>query len=132
MATVPTAGGKVRRLTKPSLFGGHPDWSPDGKLIAFSTYDTGNMHGITQASNVYTIKPDGTGLRQVTTASTDGTMRLGQPFWSADGSRIWVSIDLEVDLAGHVRNTLGWVDVSTGALYEFKTEGMRFRERPAP
>lgn len=134
VATVPTAGGKARRLTDPSLFGAHPDWSPDGKLIAFNTYDTGNMHGISQPSNVYTIKPDGSGVRQVSIASMDGTMRLGQPFWSPDGNRIWVSVarDFEKDSTDQFMNTLGWVDASTGALHEIGTEGKRFRERPAP
>jgi hypothetical protein len=90
------------------------------------------MHSIAQASNIYTIKPDGTGLRQVLTASTDGYMRLGQPFWSADGSRIWVSVgrDWEKDSTDQFMNTLAWVDVATGAFHEIGTEGKRFRERP--
>lgn len=67
------------------LMGGHPDWSPDGSLIAFNTYDTGNIHGITEPSNVYTIEPDGSNLAQPSTASVNGTMHLGQPFWSVDG-----------------------------------------------
>jgi Tol biopolymer transport system component len=133
VATVPATGGEIRRLTDPALFAAHPDWSPDGRLIAFNTYDTGNIHGIEEPSNVYTIAPDGTGLRQLSTASTDGTMRLGQPFWSTDGSRIWVSIgrDWEKDSTGQFMNTLGWVDAATGAFYEIGTEGKSFRERPA-
>jgi Tol biopolymer transport system component len=134
VATVPTAGGEVTVLTDPELFAGHPDWSPDGSRIAFSTYDTGNIHGIQDPSNVYTIAPDGSGLRQVSTASTDGTMRLGQPFWSADGSRIVVSVarDWDKDSTGQPKNTLGWVDATTGAFTEIGTEGKRFRERPEP
>jgi len=134
IATVPMAGGPIKRLTDPTLFASHPDWSPDGSLIAFNTYDTGNIHGIEQPSNVYTVAPDGTHLRQLSTASTDGRMRLGQPFWSADGSRIWVSIarDYEKDSTGQFKNTLGWVDATTGELYEIGTEGKRFRERPIP
>lgn len=134
IATVPVTGGKVTRLTDPTLFGAHPDWSPDGKLIAFNTYDTGNTHGIEQPSNVYTIAPDGTGLRQLSTASTDGKMRLGQPFWSADGSRIWLSVgrDWETDSTGKPMNTLAWVDAASGEFHEIGTEGKRFRERPVP
>ncbi len=132
IATVPAAGGDVSRLTDPALFGGHPDWSPDGSLIAFNTYDTGNIHGIEEPSNVYTIAPDGSDLRQLSTASTDGRMRIGQPFWSSDGSRIWVSIgrDWEKDSTGQFKNTLGWVDAATGEFHEIGTEGKRFRERP--
>lgn len=132
VATIPTAGGDVARLTDPALFAGHPDWGPDGARIAFNTYDTGNIHGIQEPSNVYTIAPDGSDLRQLSTASTDGTMRIGQPFWSNDGTRIWVSIgrDWEKDSTGQFSNTLGWVDVATGAFTEIGTEGKRFRERP--
>ena len=132
VATVPAAGGTLHRLTDPKLFASHPDWSPDGRLIAFNTYDTGNIHGIGKASNVYTIAPDGSGMRQLSTASTDGTMRLGQPFWSPDGTRIWVSVarDWEKDSTGQFKNTLGWVDAATGAFHEIGTEGKRFRERP--
>jgi Tol biopolymer transport system component len=132
VATVPAAGGTVHRLTDPKLFASHPDWSPDGRLIAFNTYDTGNIHGIGQPSNVYTIAPDGSAMRQLSSASTDGKMRLGQPFWSPDGTRIWVSVarDWEKDSTGQFRNTLGWVDATTGAFHEIGTEGKRFRERP--
>lgn len=136
VATVPVSGpsATMRRLTDPALFAAHPDWSPDGSLIAFNSYDTGNMHGIDQPSNVYTIAPDGTGLRQVSTASVDGKMRLGQPFWSSDGTRIWVSVarDWEKDSTGQFKNTLGWVDAASGEFHEIGTEGKRFRERPIP
>lgn len=133
VATVPADGGDVARLTDPALFAGHPDWSPDGTRIAFNDYDTGNIHGIEEASNVYTIAPDGSDLRQLSTASTDGKMRIGQPFWSSDGSRIWVSVarDWEKDSTGQFSNTLGWVDAATGDLTETGTEGKRFRERPS-
>jgi Tol biopolymer transport system component len=132
IATVAADGGEVTRLIDPALFGAHPDWSPDGSLIAFNTYDTGVIHGIEEPSNVYTIKPDGTDMRQLSTASVDGKMRIGQPFWSSDGSRIWVSIgrDWEKDSTGQFKNTLGWVDATTGELHEIGTEGKRFRERP--
>jgi Tol biopolymer transport system component len=111
-----------------------PDFRPRGALIAFSTHDTGNVHGIDEPSNVYVVAPDGTGLRQLSTASTDGRMRLGQPSWSADGTHIWVSIgrDWEKDSTGQFSNTLGWVDAGTGELTEIGTEGKGFIERPLP
>ncbi|MDH3307395.1 MAG: hypothetical protein OEO77_07775 [Acidimicrobiia bacterium] len=132
VAAVPSAGGTVERLTAPDLFGAHPDWSPDGSLLVFNTYDTGQMHGIQEPSNLYTIAPDGTGLRQVTTVSVDGTMRLGQPFWATHGSGIWVSVarDYEKDSHGWPKNTLGWVDAVTGEFRDLGVEGKGFRERP--
>jgi hypothetical protein len=41
--------------------GGNPDWSPDGKRILFRTISSDELHG-----NIYTIRPDGSGLRQLT------------------------------------------------------------------
>lgn len=129
IATMPAAGGKVTRLTEPILFGAHPDWSPDGSLIVFNTYDTGQFFGADKASNIYLVKPDGTGLHQLTTTSTGGDLRLGQPFWSIDGTRIWVSVLRETT----ARNSLAWVDSTTGELHELEAvEGKRFRERPLP
>lgn len=127
VATLPAAGGKPTRLTEPTLFGAHPDWSPDGSRIVFNTYDTGAFFGADKASNLYLIDPDGTGLRQLTTMSTGGALRIGQPFWSIDGTRIWVSVLRE----GAGRNSLAWVDPTTGELHELAdVEGKRFRERP--
>ena len=51
-------------------FEGFPAWSPDGSTIA-----------ITTASGIYAVNPDGTGLREVTSAGQS-------PAWSPDGSRI--------------------------------------------
>jgi lysophospholipase L1-like esterase len=134
VATVPAQGGEVQRLTDPAMFGAHPDWSPDGTRLVFNTYDTGNIHGIEEPSNLYTLAADGSDLRQLTTASTDGRMRLGQPFWSPDGTGVWVTIgrDWEKDSTGWFKNTLGWVDAATGDLTEIGTEGKPFRERPQP
>ncbi len=57
-----------------------PGWSPDGKRIVFTRKreEDGNF-------DIYTIKPDGTGLFRCTThASSDG-----HAVWSADGRILW-------------------------------------------
>jgi Tol biopolymer transport system component len=51
-------------------------WSPDGQTIAFKRRDA-----------VWTVRADGTGLRQLTALSTNGENNT-QPSWSADGGRI--------------------------------------------
>jgi dipeptidyl aminopeptidase/acylaminoacyl peptidase len=69
IATVKTDESEVhapRILTEPGLFGTYPDWSPDGKTIIFSTHGLGSFQTTTVASNLYTIRPDGTVLTQVT------------------------------------------------------------------
>lgn len=92
VATVPTAGGEIHRLTSPDMFMAHPDWSPDGAELVMNSYDLGNIASTPHPSNLYAIKPDGSGLRQLTHSSIDGLMRIGQPHWDPDGTRIVVSI----------------------------------------
>lgn len=56
------AGGGLRQLTPWRLDAGdHPDWSPDGRSILFRspTFDF-------VRSNLYTVRPNGTGLKQLT------------------------------------------------------------------
>jgi len=92
VATISVSGGKEHRLTTYDSFMSAPDWSPDGSQIVMSSYDLGNMHTSTHPSNLYLIKPDGTGLRQFTHSSVDPFMRIAQPRWTRDGGRILVSI----------------------------------------
>ena len=76
-----------RILTDPSMFGSHPDWSPDGRRIVFITHGLGFDADWTKASNLYTIDPDGTGMTQVTRFGDNDT-RVGTPSWTPDGTRI--------------------------------------------
>jgi len=78
---------KARILTDPALFGSYPDWSPDGQRIVFNTYPLGSFQDTTKATNLYTIRPDGTGLTQVTRFGENDT-RATQPTWTPDGKRI--------------------------------------------
>lgn len=87
VATVPAAGGKIRRLTSPDLFMGHPDWRPDGTELVMN-----NGGPAAGPGNLYVIKPDGSGLQQLTTVSVDGHVRIETPRWAPDGARILVSI----------------------------------------
>ncbi len=85
VATIPVAGGEIHRLTAPAAFMSHPDWSPDGSELVMNSYDLGNIPSTAKPSNLYAIKPDGSGLRQLTHSSKDGSMRIGQPNWDPDG-----------------------------------------------
>jgi TolB protein len=79
------ADGSNQRDVTPSPFDDHePDWSPDGKEIAFTTNPGGN-------SDVYTIRPNGSHLRRLTDApGTDSGAN-----WSPD-SRL-IAFDSERD-----------------------------------
>ena len=79
--------GAPRIFTDPAMFCSSPDWSPDGQRIVFNTYPNGSFQDTTKAQNLYTIRPDGTGLTQVTEFG-DNDARAIEPTWTPDGKRI--------------------------------------------
>ena len=92
VAIVPAAGGQVQRVTTFDTFMSSPDWRPDGSELVMNSYDLGNIGATDQPSNVFAIKLDGTGLRQLTHSSVDGTMRITNPHWAPDATRIYVAV----------------------------------------
>lgn len=109
IAVVPATGGELRYLTAFDQFGYQPSWSPTGDEIVFST-QTKEFRRPQQTGDdtwdLYAVKPDGTGLRQVTRSAAG--VRLWFPSWSPDGTRI---------LAADQRSrTVLFIDPATGAL----------------
>lgn len=111
---------RPRLLTEFPMYADYPDWSPDGNRIVFSTYDLGTRDfgcalDASPPSDLYTIRPDGKDLSQLThnshgselvrpvrsaadpQASPRGTASgplSGQPTWAPDGkSIIFVQVD---------------------------------------
>ena len=80
--SLPLAGGKATRLTDPFLEPSRPDYSSDGKLIAFQAYQGGTFH-------IWTMHPDGSNLRQITSGHGDDR----EPRFSPDGRRIAFASD---------------------------------------
>ncbi len=70
-------GGTPERLTRQEMGEFQPTWSPDGRSIAFVTWDE-------TEGNIMSVSAAGGNPRQLTTAS--GYYR--QPAWSPDGARI--------------------------------------------
>ena len=90
IAVVKADGSEVdapRILTEPAIGGSYPDWSPDGQRIVFFAYGPGWYQQTTNATNLFTIRPDGTGLTQVTQLGENQDQAV-QPTWTPDGSRI--------------------------------------------
>ena len=66
---------QVKRIT--SIVDAYPVLSPDGKSVLFISNRTGVFH-------MYTMNPDGTNQKQLTT----GTVDYVTPVWSPDGKKI--------------------------------------------
>ena len=78
-------GGGLRRILPPGRRpGGRPDWSPDGSRILFRTHPGDDPSGV--GANLYTIRPDGTGLHQLTHFSAYARVLDGS--YSPDGKSI--------------------------------------------
>jgi TolB protein len=85
--TVRTSGADLKQLTPWSRgVAAKIDWSPDGSRIVFSSpqFNPGPK-GV--SANVFTIKPDGTGLVQLT-HDTGGKVHNGADSFSPDGTKI--------------------------------------------
>jgi Tol biopolymer transport system component len=64
---------------------GSPAWSPNGRTIAF---ERGTAQGVvTEDAHVWTVRPNGTGLRQLTPLLVGAQ----PPSWSPDGRRLAVT-----------------------------------------
>lgn len=79
-------GAEPRTVTDPAQFGAYCDWS-SRDLIVFTTYNLVVFQQTNGASELYTIRPDGTDLQQLTSFGA-GQDRATQPRWTPDGQRI--------------------------------------------
>lgn len=73
------ADGTTRQLTDFPRSNFARGWSPDGSRLVFTSMDPA-----TYEQDIYTIRPDGTDLQQLTSGVTDDF----EPRWSPDGTRI--------------------------------------------
>ena len=81
-------GSHARRVTDPPSREAadlEVQWSPDGRRLVFTRF----LYA-TEQDAVFTVRPDGTGLRQLTPYSLDAG---DGPDWSPDGSRILFRIN---------------------------------------
>lgn len=86
----------------------HPDWSPDGRRLAFATFaDDGG-------SGIWIVNADGSGAEQVVSCQRPCN-QVSYPDWSADGTAIYFGMDADPD-AGGIPATfqVGRYDVASG------------------
>ena len=80
---VPAAGGYPRQVTALADPVGAVRWSPKGDWLALSVLPGGGLN-----SQVYVVRPDGTGLRRLTDGGKENNW-LGD--WLEDGSRLTIA-----------------------------------------
>jgi len=91
--TMPTSGGIARRLTIHESYEAAPEWSPDGKQIAFYGNRWGN-------NDIYVMNADGGRPIRLTHHSTSDT----GPQWTKDGSitfstrRAFLQVEREAEI----------------------------------
>lgn len=102
--SMPAAGGQARQITAPVLEASHPSWSPRGDRVALQSYSGGTFH-------IWTMNPDGSGLRQITSGHGDDR----EPAFSPDGAKIAFASDRA--FAGSY--DIWTVDVATGELKQW-------------
>jgi dipeptidyl aminopeptidase/acylaminoacyl peptidase len=99
------AGGEPRQLTRRKGPDGNPAVSPDGRLIAYTGFDSTNATWKDQS--LYVMNADGSGARALTTELDRSPQEL---HWAADNSGVYFTADDRgyrqlyfVTLAGQVR-----------------------------
>ncbi|GAA3291995.1 hypothetical protein GCM10020295_10140 [Streptomyces cinereospinus] len=103
--SVPRHGGTAVALTTAGLEPTRPQFSPDGSRLVVCAYRGGGFH-------LWTLRPDGTGLRQLTHGPWDDR----GPAWSPDGTRIAFASERGGDPVAGAPYRIWVVDVRTGAL----------------
>lgn len=110
---VSLADGKIVKLT--SGWDNFPAWSPRGDRIVFTGFETGDYE-------IYTVRPDGTGLRQLTHTHGNDAHAV----WSPDGK--WIAF---------VSSRKGWKDEvlrpyhwsqSFGEIFVMRADGTDVRQ----
>lgn len=78
--------GVTRTIVPAARMANNSDWSPDGNLIAFSAPLPGGEPG-GALSDIWVVKPDGSGPRRVTEVAASGGTAV-QPTFTPDGAGI--------------------------------------------
>ncbi|MEU9336090.1 amidohydrolase family protein [Streptomyces sp. NPDC048290] len=101
--SVPREGGTAVPLTAALLEPTRPQFAPDGASLVVCAYHGGGYH-------LWTLRPDGSGLRQL----TDGPWDDRAPAWSPDGTRIAFASERGGDSVTGSPYRIWTVDVRTG------------------
>jgi len=109
-------GTERLRLTSPPMAVVQPQWSPDGKQIAFGAFMPGKR------LHVYIVSADGGVPKQVTQGERDESF----PNWSQDGNSLFFA-NGRIELTGLPASAIYRLNLKTNQLTTLSgSEGMRF------
>ena len=91
--TMNADGSNVVNLTYSLATERHPEWSPDGKKIAFQAFDRKEQEGEVGGPDLFMMDPDGSNVEHLTSRK-DGLRALVDD-WSADSK--WILFHLFLD-----------------------------------
>jgi Tol biopolymer transport system component len=85
-------GSSPRQLSQSEDAKDRPQWSPDGRLIAYTAIEGWNGEGACQAFackfEIWVMRSDGSDSKQLTTEGEPNSIGADAPSWSPDGKRI--------------------------------------------
>lgn len=127
LTTLDLASGKLTALTDPLVFAATADWAPDGARIVYSALAKAGD----EAPDLFSIEPNGAGLRQITDLAEAGGY-AAEPTYASDSRTIVFSGSVdgaESDVLLKVSAADGVISSATG---EATTYGRHPRLQPAP
>jgi Tol biopolymer transport system component len=89
--TIQADGTRLVQVTPQSMLAGDCDWSPDGTRLVFATHPLVAFNFDPVVSNLYTVRPDGSGLQQLTNSTTPND-RATQAHFTPDGRIIYTRV----------------------------------------
>jgi Tol biopolymer transport system component len=117
--TIAADGTRLVQVTPQSMLAGDCDWSPNGTRLVFATHPLVAFNFDPVVSNLFTARPDGTGLRQLTNSTTPND-RATQAHFTPGGRIIYT----RVTPAGR---TLWLIDADGSNASPIPPNALRFR-----
>ena len=111
------------QVSTPDGWPAAPIWSPNGRWIALTSYDSSTINGIVHITRLWVVRPDGTDRRPLDDRKPDFWDWQLEPSWSPDGRSIAFIGGTVTENARAAPSSLdiGIVDVRTGEVVYLST-----------
>lgn len=110
---------RLERLASAALLRDQPDWSPNGKLVAFTSTLCNDDPECTAFPEVFVARSDGSDQRRLTFPGGADELRSTDPSWSPDSRRIAFATQFLPDFDSR----LGIVSVTGGKIAWLRVSG---------